>query len=805
MERETLTTERGTLTIKRRTIPALLLLPFLLAQTAGAQKLITGTVVDAQSGEPLPTATVQVVGMTLGATTNADGAFRLYLREIPAGLQVRFIGYNSAILTVDATTDMPLDIRLEPVRYELDELVVVDEDPALNIMRRVIARKQEWRDSLGSYRAEGYTRFMLYRRNDLVQMREHISEAYWQSDRGAVEFVRAERRTPEGSNNFRFAGPTYVPNFYDDNVRLMGMRFIGPTHPDALDAYTFRLGDRRMVDSSLVYVIYASPKNRFASTFVGRLTVLAEEYVLMDVFLRPSWFATLPPPIISRRAHYEQHFAPTPEGFRVPIDLTVEGSVSFGRLGVQYPTARYRQASRLAYHVAGWPVPDSLFAQNDRLVRDPFAPYQQFLFEGNPAEVPLTDDERSAMEGINPNLSLSGAFWPSGLLANYGAVRVSEPVDDPLIETERSLPWPRPWVWYNRVDGTQLGLIQHYYVSPSLSVSAGAGYTLKRKRPVYRANLSYRGPLASAAGGLSALLQAGIGEATATTYTSDAYTQTANAIGTYLGYDDYFDYYLNRSGALSAGLALGPVSLLGGVQVESHRSLEKTIEYDGWLLENDQRENPQIDEGRLSAVTARLEIGDLQHTRLVRSRPGLVVDIQHALPDFLEGDFRFTSISAAGFFEIETLFRRRATPSTLRIYGMATRLSGTPPPQRMATLDVSVGPLGPFGVFRSLDGLPPAGRKAGAVFWEHDFSTLPFELMGWRALVDRGTGLVLHGGHGHIWAAEESGVKSFTQHEMGGSIINPFGYPVRFDVTWDLATGGRRFTIGFVRVPQIRL
>ena len=115
---------------------------------SNAQKQVSGTVVDANTGEPLPAATVQVAGTTLGTTTNVDGVFRLYLRSLPAELSVRFIGYNSATLPIEPATSMPVEIRMEPTTYELDELVVVDEDPALNIMRRVIARKQEWIDSL---------------------------------------------------------------------------------------------------------------------------------------------------------------------------------------------------------------------------------------------------------------------------------------------------------------------------------------------------------------------------------------------------------------------------------------------------------------------------------------------------------------------------------------------------------------------------------------------------------------------------------------------------------------------------------
>ena len=65
--------------------------------TAFAQLTITGAVTD-ERGEPLPGASIGVVGTTVGTTAAADGQFALVLPQ-PAEetlLEARFIGYQSA-------------------------------------------------------------------------------------------------------------------------------------------------------------------------------------------------------------------------------------------------------------------------------------------------------------------------------------------------------------------------------------------------------------------------------------------------------------------------------------------------------------------------------------------------------------------------------------------------------------------------------------------------------------------------------------------------------------------------------------
>lgn len=88
----------------------------LLAQTA---QTIRGKVLD-ESGDPLPMASVLVVGTKVGVTTNSKGDFSI---KLPAGktqLLIRFVSYKTQ--TVTAKDGMV--IKMQPEATTLGDVVV---------------------------------------------------------------------------------------------------------------------------------------------------------------------------------------------------------------------------------------------------------------------------------------------------------------------------------------------------------------------------------------------------------------------------------------------------------------------------------------------------------------------------------------------------------------------------------------------------------------------------------------------------------------------------------------------------------
>lgn len=83
---------------------------------------VTGKVVD-DIGEPLPSATVVLIGSTRGVITDFDGTFTL--ENIPSNgeLEISFLGMESQKIKLNGRTH--LNIKLETKADELEEVSVV--------------------------------------------------------------------------------------------------------------------------------------------------------------------------------------------------------------------------------------------------------------------------------------------------------------------------------------------------------------------------------------------------------------------------------------------------------------------------------------------------------------------------------------------------------------------------------------------------------------------------------------------------------------------------------------------------------
>ncbi|MEX2369764.1 MAG: SusC/RagA family TonB-linked outer membrane protein [Bacteroidales bacterium] len=91
-------------------------------ETPDIQITITGTVVDAETGGPLPGVTIVVQGTTTGTTTDTDGIFELMVPDLQQTLVISYVGYVSQTIPIDGRTQWDIELATEVTG--LDELVV---------------------------------------------------------------------------------------------------------------------------------------------------------------------------------------------------------------------------------------------------------------------------------------------------------------------------------------------------------------------------------------------------------------------------------------------------------------------------------------------------------------------------------------------------------------------------------------------------------------------------------------------------------------------------------------------------------
>ncbi|WP_339874452.1 SusC/RagA family TonB-linked outer membrane protein [uncultured Algoriphagus sp.] len=110
--------------LKQKTfLLAMLLFYSCIVSVTAQTRTITGTVMDASYGGPVPGATVMVKGTTRGMSTDIDGKFSLELQPSDQILVISFIGYTTKEVEIGNSSDLTID--LEEDIQSLEEAVVV--------------------------------------------------------------------------------------------------------------------------------------------------------------------------------------------------------------------------------------------------------------------------------------------------------------------------------------------------------------------------------------------------------------------------------------------------------------------------------------------------------------------------------------------------------------------------------------------------------------------------------------------------------------------------------------------------------
>ena len=809
-----------------------------------ASKTLRGRVVDAETGRPLPQANLRIADTYQGTITNVDGRYTLELDSLPVTVVVRYVGYESARRRITTDTPSRQTFRLVPSTVALDEVVVTgSRNPGEAIMRRVIERKQEWWPDLKTYTVEAYNRFTLASDTTIAAIAESQTTAFWDTERGTREVVRSQRGTANLRNFADGALPaaTTVLNLYRDNVEVFGNRLVGVTHPDALDYYDFTLDTLRAVDGRRAFRIQVAPENRLSSTFRGTVTVLDSTYALLEARLRPTTSLSTSRVLKGVDIAFEQQFSNFGGPYWLPVDFRAQRDldVQLSAL-VSFSDIRLRQVSRLSDYRINVPVPDSLYEtdEEEAVVRadstvgiQTLSSLEADTLRGGGPFVPYSRAERAAYARIDSTDAIESAFEPGGLLGwlrdlgvgGDGGLSIGGDTDDEdggtdsdtteaggdgesgtfsFLDVEGGLPILR----YNRVEGGHFGLRLDLGVGP-LTLRGRGGYNTGPSGPT---RWSYGGTAtAPVADGTELSLSYHYGidpRYRARSRIVPVWARLSNSLFTLAGQPDYFDYFGNERLRLEVRREFTSPDLALALQARSERhfSVRKATDYSVVGRSVRQPSNPPVDDGwvRSAALTATLGGGGiLGVTPITRVQ----ATVEHSTSAVAASDFDFTRFGVVADARIETFFQRRLLPNALDLRLDAGASLGTLPLQRFGVIEASPLPYTPFGALRTLDDRPYQGEHHAVLFWEHNFRTVPFELIGWQAPVDQDIELIVHGGHGRTWIGDDAEQRLLRRgvalrqtdglhHELGLSVNGLLEDTLRLDLTKRLDAGG--FSVG---------
>ena len=131
----------------------LLIMAFTIIQPVRAG-VITGTIHHQESGEPLPSATIRVIGTGRSMLANDQGQYRLRLEPGTYRLKFSHVAHYSELrelLVTDA--DTVFDVGMRPAMIEIPGTKIFSRayDPAQRIILEAIKRKKEILSRLQSY------------------------------------------------------------------------------------------------------------------------------------------------------------------------------------------------------------------------------------------------------------------------------------------------------------------------------------------------------------------------------------------------------------------------------------------------------------------------------------------------------------------------------------------------------------------------------------------------------------------------------------------------------------------------------
>ncbi|MGA9365135.1 MAG: DUF5686 family protein [Bacteroidota bacterium] len=747
----------------------------------------SGTVVDDETENPLPGVTFRFVNSARGTVSGGDGAFRISLSAGEYKFAVSSVGYLPDTVSVNLATDIHQSIRLKPSPVQIQEFLVVAEDPGIDIIRKAITNKRKWKDLLRSYEFDAYTKQILRKDTAIAGITESYTRGYWRKDDGLREVILQRRQTENVPAAQNFTAVGQILNFNEDEIRLAGYTFVGPTAPDALDDYEFKLERTYESKGVKIYELRMTPKSAVKPLFEGTVSIADSTYAVMRVNVKPN-DAFRFPFVNELDVRYQQQFSLFDNLFWMPVDISIAAAVNLNIPGFSFPKFNLEHRSVLYEYRMNSVMPDTVFDLR-RVTVDSAAQRLDSTFWKRNQVLPLTAMEETAYHTLDSTQTLDKQFRPSGALSGLNQI-----LESPIKYLD---------VRFNRVEGLFLGgqVTKDNLLSPHTSITGEAGYGLSDH--VWKWGVAVNQRLL-----LQPSLSVGIGVYRSLAHRPDAdfYGDFDISIGSLFDKNDYRDYY--QASGWRGFVTVQPLWWFSGeltYQSEKEKSLSNSTDFSFFSRDERYRVNLPIHEGMLRSLVASLELRDFFGRGFISGtivRPNQLVSlrVEHSSSG-LGSDFDFTRYSFQVSFQQSTFLTGLLFAPRLSIEIKGGTVDGALPPQRLFDLESRYSGTAPFGVLRAGRVKEFSGDRFISAVAEHNFRSLPFHWLGISFLEKAGIELILTGGVARTW------ISSTTSNQLPSTVRTTDGWYkeagfgvsrilglIRADFTWRLGKDiGDRF------------
>lgn len=502
-----------------------------ITQTAGAQ-MITGTVVDEETGDSVPNPTVRYKGEDHAISGDGSGRFSIQ-RKNDEYLTFSAVGYKTLRILIGPNTPDNMRITLKSDTRRLKEVTVKAKrgkysrknNPAVELMKRVIAAKK--RTDLSNHDYYQYNKYqkLTLAVNDISPSElenEKIKKRQWLLNQ--IEFCpynnklilplsvdetvtknlyrkdpKSEKTIVTGQNqtgvneliqtgeilNTVMKDIFTDVDLYDDQIRLLQYPFTSPIGKDAIAFYRFYIVDTVYVDRDQCYHLEFTPNNQQDFGFRGDLWILTDSTLHVK-----KCQLSLPKKSdvnFTDNLSVEQEFTKLPNGEWVLTTDNMIVEMSVAKFLTKAIVIRTTHNTDYSFEK----IPDKMFKGKAKVKYDPRSKMRDEAFWNENRTVSLTKSESSIGSFINSLTKTKGfsylLFGLKALIENYvetGSRNHPSKVDIGPINTMIST---------NFIDGTRTRLSAQTTanLSPHLFLSGYYARGWDSRKNYYKGQVTY--------------------------------------------------------------------------------------------------------------------------------------------------------------------------------------------------------------------------------------------------------------------------------------------------------------------------
>ncbi|MBC8146042.1 MAG: carboxypeptidase-like regulatory domain-containing protein, partial [bacterium] len=351
------------------TLRLVALLLYLSTAALAQNVLVTGTVLDASTRDPVAGATVRLLDRSRGTYTARTGGFRL---PLPAGsyrVVVSSIGYVSDTVSI-TTGGLPVTVRLQPSAIDIGGISVTAEFTADDVVRSAILRKEENLARLKTFNGLLYSKFSFdlagdafgqIKDEDRAIIMETFSRYYYDREETPpihIDVINRRQTANIPSEGNLFALGNFV-SFYDDELPLLNARVMTPLADGAFSRYRFEFAGRTTLGDQTVFVIKVIPTTRVLPAFSGTMKIVKGTYNLVEVDLKPTEATAI---AFVRDLHFLQRFERLTGDVWYPTFMEITGAATVEIVkGFAQIDATVKATSIVSEAIVNEQLPDSVF------------------------------------------------------------------------------------------------------------------------------------------------------------------------------------------------------------------------------------------------------------------------------------------------------------------------------------------------------------------------------------------------------------------------------------------------------------